>query len=79
MLRKEEIETAVKNGMVYHRKPTEPVLTRNLFELIKWAYCAGYRSGVNSMEMEEGFVQLLNDYFGKEQYPFGEADDNGQK
>lgn len=77
MLRKEEIETAVKNGMVFNQKPTEPVLTRKLFELLKWAYCAGYCSAMDSME--EGFVLLMNDYFGEAQYPFGEADDNRQK
>lgn len=70
MLNKEEIETAIKNGMVFNRKPTEPVLTKKLFELLKWAYYAGYCSAMESVE--EGFAQLLNDYFEA-------TDDNGQK
>ena len=76
MLTKDEIETAVKNGMVYHRfnqKPTEPVLTRKIYDLMMLAYNLGYDHGVKAeYSMEEGFVQLLNDYFGA-------TDDNGQK
>lgn len=53
-------------------KTKEPILTKKLFELLKWVYCTGYRCGANSIEMEEGFMQLLNDYF-------GESDDNGLK
>ena len=76
MLRKEEIETAVKNGMVFNQKPTEPVLTRKLFELLKWAYTCGYAWGNECADekddFEEGFVQLLNDFFGA-------TDDSRQK
>ena len=76
---KDEIETSVKNGMVFNRKPTEPILTRKLFELLKMSYSCGYAWGNKCADkrdgFEEGFMELLKDYF----YPFGEADDNGQK
>ena len=37
MLTKDEIETAVKNGMVFNRKPTEPVLTKRIYDLMRYA------------------------------------------
>lgn len=83
MLTKDEIETAVKNGMVFNRKPTEPVLTRKLFELLKMSYSCGYAWGNKCADkrdgFEEGFVELLNEYFGEPLFPFRKADDNGQK
>ena len=73
MLRKEEIETAVKNGMVFNRKPTELVLTRFAYDLMKHAFECGYKWGSRGADKEdcseEGFVELLNEYF-------RETDDN---
>ena len=73
MLRKEEIETAVKNGMVFNRKPTEPVLTKSTYVLLKHAFECGYKWGSRGADKEdcseEGFVELLNEYF-------RETDDN---
>lgn len=86
MLRKEEIETAVKNGMGFNRKPNyppEPVLTRITYDLLKRAFECGYKWGSRGANKEdcseEGFVQLLNDYFGEPLHLFGEADDNRQE
>lgn len=71
MLTKDEIETAVKNGMVYHRfnqKPTEPVLTRKIYDLMMLAYHFGYDHGVKAgetdfNEFQLGIVEMWNDYF----------------
>lgn len=70
MLTKDEIETAVKNGMVYHRfnqKPTEPILTRKIYDLMMLAYHFGYDHGVKANvgenEYETGIVEMWNDYF----------------
>lgn len=71
MLTKDEIETAVKNGMVFNRKPTEPVLTRFTYGLLKRAFECGYQCGSREDCFEDGFVSFLNEYF--------YADDNRQK
>lgn len=69
MLTKDEIETAVKNGMVFNRKPTEPVLTSKLYDLLIFAYNFGYGHGVRAEDSENeyeiGIVKMLNDYFKK--------------
>ena len=58
------------------KKPTEPILTKKLYELIKWAFTAGYICGNKCSDkrdgFEDGFIQLLNVYFEA-------TDDNGQK
>ena len=68
MLRKEDIETAVKNGMVFDRKPTEPVLTKKIYDLMMLAYKFGYDHGVKAGETDFneyklGIVEMWNDYF----------------
>lgn len=74
MLTKDEIETAVKNGMVFNRKPTEPVLTKRIYDLMRYAYKCGFTYGlrVHSNEDEEesetnfydmGLIDMLSNYF----------------
>lgn len=45
----------------------EPILTKRLYDLMKWAYLVGYKwgaSGANREDCsEEGFVELLNEFF----------------